>query len=171
MPEAGKINQGSNRDVLLMRRMRDLIMLPVVDPDSGERLGWVKDILFDPVNNTVTGIIMEKDSFFKSVQETVARESILSFGKESLTLAEFASQKVHGAKWSEKIGSKVYNSDGDIKGTIGDIFVDNLVQVIVGYEISDGLFADLYKGRNAILEDNILAEGQDVVVIEGGSLS
>jgi uncharacterized protein YrrD len=54
-----------------------------------------------------------------------------------------------------------------MKGTIGDIFVDNTVQTIVGYEISDGLFADLYKGRSAVLENNILAECQDVVIIEG----
>ncbi len=152
-----------------MRRMRDLIMLPIIDPSTGERLGWLKDILFEQISNTVTGIIFEKDSFLKPHQAKVAREDILSFGKESLILTKLSHKEIYGSCWSQKIGSKVYNGDGDIKGTIGDIFVDNLVQVIVGYEISDGLFADLYKGRNAIFAENILAESQDVVVIEGGS--
>ncbi|NLM21154.1 MAG: hypothetical protein GX207_05325 [Peptococcaceae bacterium] len=154
-----------------MRRMRDLIMLPIIDPNTGERLGWVKDIVFESATNTVTGIIMEKDTFLKPQQLKIARADIASFGKESLTIAQLTPQEVVGTCWSQKVGSKVYNDNGDIKGTIGDIYVDNLVQNIVGYEISDGLFADLYKGRNAVFQNNILAESQDVVIIEGGVLS
>jgi uncharacterized protein YrrD len=55
-----------------MRRMRDLIMLPIIDPNSEERLGWVKDIIFDQAGNTVTGIIFEKDSFIKPHQLKIA---------------------------------------------------------------------------------------------------
>jgi len=151
-----------------MRRMRDLIMLPVIDPDTGERLGLVRDILFDQTTNTVTGIIIEKDTFLKPRQGRIAREDITSIGKECLTVKAVSDRQVTGTCWSQKVGSKVFNDDGDIKGTIGDIYIDNPVQVIVGYEISDGLFADLFKGRNAVLEENILAQSQDVIVIERG---
>ena len=154
-----------------MRRMRDLIMLPIIDPNTGERLGWVKDIIFNQTTNRVTGIIFEKDTFLKPQLLKIPRDDIASFGKESVTLVKLSPQEIVGTCWSQKVGSKVYNDDGDIKGTIGDIYVDNLVQTIVGYEISDGLFADLYKGRRAVLENNILAESQDVVIIEGGMLS
>jgi len=146
-------------------------MLPVIDLNSGERLGWVKDILFDQEKDTVNGVIYEKDSFLKRQQFTIAREDIVSFGKESLNINICAAKpkQVSGTSWSQKVGSKVFNGAGDIKGTVGDIFVDNLVQKIVGYEISDGVFSDLFKGRDIILEKNILAESQDVVVVEGGS--
>ncbi len=154
-----------------MRRMRDLIRLPVVEQDSGQRLGWVKDIVFDEKNNKVTGIILEKESLLKPQQRKVSRADIFSFGKESLLVTKLSKKRCLGTQWSEKVGSKVYNGEGEIKGTVGDIFVDNLVESVVGYEISDGLFADLFKGREAIFEENILAEGQDVIVIEGGSLS
>lgn len=154
-----------------MRRMRDLIKIPVMRSDSGKRLGWVKDILFDEKDNKVTGILIEKDSILKPQQHRVTREDVASFGKESVSINKLTKKKLSGTCWSEKVGSKVYSGDGEIKGTVGDVFVDNLVKVVVGYEISDGLFADLFNGREAIFEENILAECQDVIVVEGGSLS
>lgn len=154
-----------------MRRMRDLIRLPVIDQNTGEHLGSVKDILFDEKCNKVTAVVLEKDSLLKPYLTTVAREDILSFGKDSLAVHELRPSKTCGTAWSGKIGSKVFSGEGEIKGTVGDVFVDNLVQDVLGYEISDGLFADLFRGREAVFEENILAEGQDVVVIEGGSVS
>jgi len=154
-----------------MRRIRDLIRLPVIDHNTGQRLGWVKDILFDEKNNIVTAIILEKESLLKPHPKTVVRGDILSFGKESLSVGNLTPAKAIGTCWSEKVGSNVFSGEGEIKGTVGDIFVDNLVQHVLGYEISDGLFADLYNGREAVFEKNILAESQDIVVIEGGSVS
>lgn len=154
-----------------MRRMRDLIRIPVINQNSGERLGWVKDILFDEKDNIVTGVILEKDSLLKPQQVKVLRDDIVSFGKESLSVEKLTKRKVTGTCWSKKVGSKVFSGDGEIKGTVGDVFVDNLVKIVLGYEISDGLFADLFNGREAIFEENILAESQDVIVIEGGSMS
>lgn len=152
-----------------MRRMRDLIRIPVLDQHTGERLGWVKDLLFDEKDNTVKGIIVEKDALLKSQQEIIAREDVLSFGKESLVVENTPQADLNGTCWSEKVGSKVFNGNGEIKGTVGDVFVDNLVQTVLGYEISDGLFADLLNGREAIFEESILAQSEDLIVIEGGS--
>lgn len=153
-----------------MRRMRDLIRIPVIDQNSGERLGWVKDILFDEKNNTVTGILLEKDALLKPQQEEVSRDDIVTFGKESLTVKKLTKKKLTGTYWSEKVGNNVFNGEGEIKGTVGDVFVDNLVKIVLGYEISDGLFSDLVNGREAIFEENILAESHDIIVIEGGSM-
>jgi uncharacterized protein YrrD len=150
--------------------MRDLIKIPVIDPNSEERLGWVKDILFDEKFNIVTGIIMERESLLKPQQERISRDDISSFGKESLSMVKNNKKKVQGTCWSKKVGNKVFNGNGEIRGTIGDVFVDNLVQIVLGYELSDGLFADLLNGREAIFEENILAESQDVIVIKGGSM-
>jgi uncharacterized protein YrrD len=154
-----------------MRRMRDLLRIPVLDLNNEQRLGWVKDILYDEKKNTVTGLLIEKDSFLKSQQEKIARGDIISFGKEAVSVEKLTKKRVRGTPLSKKIGTEVYSDDGEIKGTVGDIFVDNSVQNVLGYEISDGIFADLFKGREAVLEENILAESQDVIVIEGGSSS
>ena len=152
-----------------MRRMRELLRLPVVLEESGYRLGLVKDILFDETNNIVTGIIVEKGSLLNTQIKNIPRADIISFGKESVAVKKSSEEKVCGTSWSEKVGTKVYDGDGEIKGTIEDIFVDNFVNKILGYEISDGLFSDLFKGRQAVMAENILVESEDVVVIEGGS--
>lgn len=154
-----------------MRRMRDIVRLPVVDLNTEERLGCVRDIVYNEKDNTISGVIVEKDSLLTRPSKIIAREDIVSIGKDSLAVKELSGRKLSGACWSQKVGSKVYDNDGDIKGTVGDIYVDNQVQKILGYEISDGLFADLLKGREVVFEENIIGEGQDVVVIEGGSLS
>jgi len=149
--------------------MRELLRLPVVLEESGDRLGLVKDILFDETNNIVTGIIVEKGSLLNTQIKNIPRADIISFGKESVAVKKSSEEKVCGTSWSEKVGTKVYDGDGEIKGTIEDIFVDNFVNKILGYEISDGLFSDLFKGRQAVMAENILVESEDVVVIEGGS--
>ncbi|NLP43801.1 MAG: hypothetical protein GX351_04150 [Peptococcaceae bacterium] len=154
-----------------MRRMRELLRIPVILEESGDKLGLVKDILFDETENMVNGIIVEKDSLINSQIKIIPRADIISFGKESVLLKKISGDKTSGTSWSEKVGSKVYDGDGAIKGTIEDIFVDNLVKKVLGYEISDGLFSDLFKGRQVIFEENILAESEDVVVVEGGSMS
>ena len=149
--------------------MRELLRLPVIFEESGDRLGLVKDILFDETENIVTGIIVEKGSLLNSQNKTIPRTDIISFGKESVSVKKMSENQAYGTSWSEKVGSKVYDGDGEIKGTIEDIFVDNFVNKILGYEISDGLFSDLFKGRQAVMAENILVESEDVVVIEGGS--
>jgi len=154
-----------------MRRMRDLIRLPVIEQSTGERQGWLKDLLFDEKSNKVTGIVLEKDALLKPHLKKVARADILSFGKDSVLVDKLSKKRCTGTAWSEKVGSKVFSGEGEIKGTVGDVFVDNIVENVMGYEISDGLFADLFNGRETIFEENILAESQDVIVIEGGSMS
>jgi len=154
-----------------MRRMREIIGLPVYKQQTGERLGWIKDILFDDKSNIVTGIILEKDSLLNSGTQRVARKHILACLKDCFFVDYYESGQVPGTSWSKKIGNQVYDREGEAKGTVGDIFVDNKVETVLGYEVTDGLFADLFNGREAVFEENIIAESQDIIVVEGGSLS
>lgn len=154
-----------------MRRMRDIIRLPVLVEESGEQVGWVKDILYDEKKCTVTGIILEKDSFLTERSLHIARDDITSCARDNLRVKDFADKLVTGMSWSRKVGSKVYSVRGDLKGKVGDIFVDGQFRNVIGYEISDGLFADLVDGRGAIFEENIIAEDKGVIIVEGGSLS
>lgn len=154
-----------------MKRMRDIIRLPVLKLETGQHLGWVKDILFDEIKCIVTGISLEKDSFLTPRTQFISRDDIVVCARDGLKVKEFTKEKVSGTSWSHKIGNKVYNAQGQQMGTVGDIYVDNTFREVTGYEISDGLFADLFDGRGAILEGSIIAEGKDVIIVEGGSLS
>jgi len=150
--------------------MKEIVGLPVLNVKTGDRFGWVKDIVFNDKSNNIIGIILEKDSFLGHDTGGIKRNSIFAVGKDALTVNEiFDLEEIIGCCWSQKIGNTVFSDKGDIKGTVGDIFTDDLVNIVVGYEITDGLFSDIFNGRGAILEKNIIAEGKDVIVIEGGS--
>lgn len=154
-----------------MRRMREIIGIPVISVKTGERFGWVKDVVFNDKSNKVVGVILEKDSLLNRSIGGLSRESIIAVSKDSLTVDKPEIREITGSCWSQKVGSSVFDGKGELKGTVGDVFVDDEMKNVLGYEISDGLFSDLFQGRGAIFEENILAEGEDIIVVEGRSLS
>ena len=71
-------------------------------------------------------------------------------------------------KWSQKIGNQVYTQGGDGRGTIEDVFIDDSTQHITGFEVSDGLFADLFLGRGSIPEQQVIVDGTDILIVDDG---
>jgi uncharacterized protein YrrD len=151
-----------------MRRIREIIGLPVLNIKTEVQIGHVNDVIFDDKESKIIGIILDKDALLTKNFAGLTRGNLVEIGKEAIIADCSNYEGLCGTAWSEKEGGKVYNFDGTIKGCIVDVFVDETMQEILGYEISDGLFADLLNGREAILEENILVEGKDVIVIEGG---
>lgn len=154
-----------------MRRLRDLIGLPVIALKTEERLGWVTDVIFDEDSNEIKAIMVQKDSLLNKTIETIARGNVISIGKDGMIVDKYRSEEIFGSVFTRKVGSSVYSKDGELRGQVDDIFVNEKITAVLGYEITDGLFADITKGREVVLEENILTEGQDVIVIEGGSVS
>lgn len=153
-----------------MRRIQEILGLPVLNQKTGAQMGHVKDVIIDNKENRVMGIMLEADSMFGHCIPGIVRQDLLQISKDSIITDCSVSLELSGSSWLEKVGGTVYNFDGTIKGCIVDAFLDESFNEILGYEISDGLFADLLNGRQAISEENILMEGKDVIVIEGGEV-
>ena len=164
-----------------MRRTREIVGLPVLCLKSGNQIGWVKDVVFDESSRKISGILLENAHIFHS-EKGIPREEIAAVGKDALTVRDHVVQKIHGVKWSQKVGNQVFTQGGEAKGTIEDVFLDDSAENIVGFEVSDGLFSDLLEGRGTILQDNVMVDGKDVLIVEdqvspwdqgneGGSLS
>lgn len=164
-----------------MRCIRDIIGLPILNIKNGDQVGWVKDVVFNQDKDLVTGFILEGGHFFNA-NKGIPRHAIISVGKNALTVSNISFEEILGLKWSQKIGNKVYTKGGDVKGTIEDVFLDDKAENIVGFEISDGLFADLMEGREAIFKEHIMVDVKDILIVDdqvspwngsikGGSLS
>ncbi|HVJ50463.1 PRC-barrel domain-containing protein [Desulfitobacterium sp.] len=164
-----------------MRRARELIGLPVLNLKSGDAIGWIQDVVFDSEAHKVSGMLLENGHIFHS-GKGLPRSAIAAVGKDALTVKDNLVQDIKGVKWSEKVGNQVFTQAGEAKGTIQDVFLDDSADSIVGFEVSDGLFSDLIQGRGAILQENIMVDGKDVLIVEdqvspwdhakeGGSLS
>ncbi|HWQ72075.1 MAG TPA: PRC-barrel domain-containing protein [Desulfitobacteriaceae bacterium] len=164
-----------------MRCTRDIIGLPILDLNNGNQVGWVKDVVFDKDKDLVTGFILEGGHFFNS-NKGIPRQAIISVGKSALTISDILFEEISGLKWSQKIGNQVYTKGGDVKGTIEDVFLDDKAEKVVGFEISDGLFADIMEGREAIFKQHVMVDEKDILIVDdqvlpwdgsikGGSLS
>lgn len=148
-----------------MRRSREIVGLPVLDLKNGASIGWVKDLVVDSDRNEVAGILLEGGHIFHSTKG-IPRKAIVNCGKDAVTVQEKTVEELKGTRWSEKIGNEVYTQAGDSRGTIEDIFVDDSVEMLVGFEISDGLFADLLHGRGTILRPHVMIDGKDILIVD-----
>ncbi|MDR3271493.1 MAG: PRC-barrel domain-containing protein [Peptococcaceae bacterium] len=149
-----------------MRRTREIIGLPVLSLHSGQRVGWVQDVIYEEKNNEITGIILESH-FFQSAKG-IPRKEIQLIGKDALVIDSEELEEIPGVHVTQKIGNHVYNQDGDERGTIQDIFLDDEARTVAGYEVSDGLIADLLQGRGMILQQQVYSDSKDTLVVEEG---
>lgn len=147
-----------------MQRAREIVGLPVLDIQSGNQVGWVQDIVFDEQEDQVLGLTLEGGHFFQP-DKGIPRSSIVSIGKDALTVNGAELQQMKGVKWSQKLGNQVYTQGGEAKGTVEDVFLDDATERITGFEVSDGLFADLFVGRGAVSEQQVVVDGKDVLIV------
>jgi uncharacterized protein YrrD len=148
-----------------MRRTREIVGLPVLDVKSGDSIGWVQDLVLDNVKDEVVGILLEGGHLFHS-EKGIPRKSIITVGKDALTVCSKAVEELKGTRWSDKVGNEVYTQGGDARGTIEDVFLDDSVEKMVGFEVSDGLFADLLHGRGTILRPHVMIDGKDILIVD-----
>ena len=163
-----------------MRRTREIVGLPVLNMRTGERAGWVEDVIFNDDKDLVAGIVLEGGHIFQATKG-IPRAAVIAVGKDALTVEDVPFQEVIGTRWSQKVGNRVYTKGGEAQGTIEDVLLNDQAEIIVGYEVSDGLFADLMHGRGTIMHQHVITEGKDVLIVddraspweqeyEGGSL-
>lgn len=148
-----------------MRRAREIAGLPVLDVKSGNQIGWVQDVVFDTRTDSVSGILLEGGHFFHS-SKGLPRRALANIGKDAVTVRDAKLQDVQGRLWSETLGSPVYTEGGETRGKIEDVFLDDTGDRILGYEVSDGFFADLLQGRGTILQQHVVADGEDIVIVD-----
>ena len=148
-----------------MRRAREIIGLPVLELKTGYSVGWVQDLVLDNARDEVAGILLEGGHFIQSFKG-ISRQAIESVGKDALIVQEKKLEKLKGTRWSAKVGNEVYTQSGEARGTIEDVFLDDSAEKIVGYEITDGLFADLLHGRGKILTPHVMLDGNDILIVD-----
>ncbi|MDR3598991.1 MAG: PRC-barrel domain-containing protein [Desulfosporosinus sp.] len=148
-----------------MRRTREIIGLPILDLKSGDSIGWVQDLVFDNEKDEVVGILLEGGHFFQS-SKGIPKQAIVAVGKDALTVREKIIADLQGTRWSDKVGNEVYTQAGEARGEIEDVFLDDSVEKIVGFEVSDGLFADLLYGRGMILKPHVMINGKDILIVD-----
>ncbi|WP_018133499.1 PRC-barrel domain-containing protein [Effusibacillus pohliae] len=161
-----------------MRRARPWIGLPVIELRNGSRLGQVVDLLFQQ-DNRLDALLVERDGLFAG-QGVVPISDVKSIGEDAVTvespecIRELAPQEGQRRLLCGKqalVGKELYTENGTVLGTVADVYIASQTDNIVGYEVSDGLLADLTAGRKWMPFSDTLQIGDQIIVKANARLS
>lgn len=163
-----------------MKRASDVIGLPVICIQSGNQIGIIRDIACDP-ESAVFGFILEPKSLMHKGKALLISD-LKAIGEDAVTVymdeitkdIDKVEEKYHevlrGLYYSEKLrGLKVITTNGNELGLVEDVYFDEEVGTIVGYELSEGIVADITEGRKYLPKPDHLTEGKDVLIVPRSS--
>lgn len=155
-----------------MKRGRDLVGMPIINLSSGETIGRVQDVYFDPDSHQVTGIVMDGGGWLKGPRKIcfvdlagVGNDAI-TISDESVILKEPIEEECIIAGDGTVIGNRVMTRDGNELGTIADVVFDHATGAISHYQLSEGLIQDLLEGRETIPADTEFTYGKDAIIVD-----
>ncbi|BCJ86299.1 PRC-barrel domain-containing protein [Effusibacillus dendaii] len=161
-----------------MRRIGDWIGLPVVTILEGSRIGEVSDVMVDEANQ-ICALIVQKDGFLGGMDK-LPIDSVRSVGTDAVMI-ERADDLLPQSPDNQRptfvccnksfIDKEIVTEEGAILGTVADVYISEESDKIVGYEVSDGLLADLVSGRKWISFSETLHVGETIIVTADAKLS
>lgn len=151
-----------------MLRSKDFYMKSVYDV-RGKKIGIVEDLFTDFFEGKVKGLKVSNYSLF-SKKNFVEIKSIISINKEIIVEESI---KGEGIEFKNIKGMDIIDSNGDIKGVVEDIIIEEENFCIKGLVISTGIIERLIKGKKILLisecilgEEYILYMGEDGVTLK-----
>jgi len=135
-----------------------LIGLEVWRASPGRALGEVVDVLFDPRPRRLIGFEIAAGSLVKRLK-ALPCQGVASWGPTRLTVktpealipADVLPKKCPRLRRADRpLGLPVVDESGEERGVVADLLVDASDWRITGFEVSDGLFADLLAGRRSV---------------------
>ncbi|MCH1627681.1 PRC-barrel domain-containing protein [Ferdinandcohnia quinoae] len=157
-----------------MRTFTLLKDLPVYDEQAGKLLGRVSDICITN-EGKVSGLLVKGKGFFEK-NRLAPIECISSFGNDGVMVSDKGmleqlddeSEKTtyflhshHGL-----FQKPILTSEGEKLGLLEDVYFTEEMGTIIGYEITDGFFADITEGKKVVKAKQPFTVGEDVIVID-----
>lgn len=156
-----------------MRKARDLVGLPVVDLGHGEHVGEVRDVLFTP-EGTFHSFLLERGGLL-SAARILSRSALHAIGEDAITtpdrttIEEFRDEVGLIRSLFEGdihfVGKDVLTKSGTLLGSVEDVYMDEELHTIVGYEISEGFLMDLRQGRKVLPAHPEIMIGTDTLIV------
>lgn len=156
-----------------MHKGSDLIGKVIVTYDTGERVERVLDLLFDQDSNQLLGILVDEGGWLSGAR-VVTLQNVQAIGPSAVVIpsksAIAKSKKIPEIKQILKRnnvlkGTRIMTTDGRDLGTMVDLYFSEKTGAVEGYEVSGGLFADIYSGRSFVPAPRTLNIGEDVAFV------
>ena len=152
-----------------MRNALDVIGLPVILLDSGKQIGKVKDILF-ATDGSLQGLQVETAHFLRR-RKYIPLKAISAIGRDAVTVSEplmedfVAADGMAMLQGQRKMkGMPILTTNGDHLGTIVDVYFQEELGTIIGYELTDGFLSDVTEGRKWLRPTRMIY-GEDAYIV------
>lgn len=153
-----------------MYKADHVIGLPVIDLSAGQELGVIRDILLDR-DWTFQGLLLETKGLFRRGRY-IPSTLIHAIGEDCVTITDHTGimplqEQNHliGIAAGPIKGKSMITQGGQFLGLIEDVYLDDEIKAIAGYEVSNGLLSDLMDGRKMVRHQDGVTLGEDAVVI------
>jgi sporulation protein YlmC with PRC-barrel domain len=158
----------------------DLRGRSVVDVDSAEKLGQVEDLIVDPKQGQLAGLVVSHGPSLLGggVSVVVPATAIKAIGPDLLTVRRAETAASVAAldplpRWSRLTGRKVVSQGGKVLGTIEDVVFDPESHRVGGYPLRtsgaggglDVLLSGQHRRAPYLRPDTDLRVGDDLVVV------
>lgn len=157
-----------------MRTFSSIKDLPVYDKSTGKELGRVLDLCFDE-KGIVNGLMMDTKGLLKK-NKLIPLSQISSFGMDGVMLfdepeVDHMAQKLMGMHFLQNghdriIGKPLVTTEGEKLGLVEDVYFREELGTIIGYEVTDGFFADMTEGRKVYKSVKPLTVGENILIVD-----
>jgi len=159
---------------VLLRTFSSVKDLPVYDKGTGKELGRVLDLCIDNTG-TVNGLLMDSKGLFKK-NKFILLSQISSFGIDGIMISselkpESITRKLIGLHFLQMgqnriIGKPLVTVEGEKLGLVEDVYFMEELGTIIGYEVTDGFFADMTEGRKVFKSSKPLTIGENILIVD-----
>ncbi|OEF98918.1 hypothetical protein BHF71_03050 [Vulcanibacillus modesticaldus] len=154
-----------------MKKIQDVLGLPVLDTSTGKKLGVVKDVYFNQRGELV-GLAVESPGIFTK-RSYLSFDKVGAIGDDAVTIGteRFLTSFNQNSYYSFSTGKKAYKeypivtTNGKELGHISDVYFQEELGKILGYEISDGFLSDVTEGRRTIQIPKKMVFGEDAIIV------
>jgi len=160
-----------------MRKMLEVLGLPVLDTSTGKKVGIVKDAYFSQTGD-LKGLSIESEGLFSKISYldfnnigSIGDDAVIIGSSQFLTTISATSELysfISGKKAYKEL--PVITTNGNELGHIEDVYILEDLGRIIGYEISDGFLSDITDGRRTIKHPHRMILGEDALIIPNNEI-
>ncbi|MBS4191404.1 PRC-barrel domain-containing protein [Bacillus sp. FJAT-49705] len=153
-----------------MRTFSLLKGLPVIEIKSGTKIGEVFDISISGYG-VVKGLFVRKSALLKKTFLLDVKD-VASFGwdgvmvEDQTVLQPIKKTEDYTFESQNRLTGKIIMTrEGERLGLLEDVYFQEEMGTIVGYELSDGFFSDMLEGKRVIKTEVPPAIGKDAIIV------
>lgn len=155
-----------------LRTFASLYGQTVFDLETGSELGKILDLDIDVETSKVKGLVVDKKGWFNQdlllpieKVEQFGTDGILISSKDVLTPFQRKSTAFVEGKTRLK-GKPLLTTEGEKLGLVEDVYFMEEMGKIVGYEVTEGLLAEIKEGKKVVKTSSPLIVGEDILIVK-----